>query len=121
MDSVSGKIELSERSLYQETQLRSHTAETVNFFGFINKQQHWNVKCDRNLCFCLFHNSCSLERNCLMTACKYPENITVQLLSSFGHCPVRGTSFRPSSHMQPFLPKCGLFNQVADYLPVQNV
>ena len=43
----------------------------------------------RKPCFHLqFHNSCSLERNCLITASKNSENITVQLLSSFGNCPV---------------------------------
>ena len=86
---------------------------------FTKKQQHWNVKCDSNVCFCLFRNSCSLERNCLMTASKNPENITVQLLSSFGYCPVY--IFPYGSKLQPFLPKCRLFNQVPDYLPVQNV
>ena len=35
------------------------------------------------LCFCLFPNSFSLERNCLMAASKNPENITGQVLSSF--------------------------------------
>ena len=29
------------------------------------------------LCFRLFRDSCSLERNCLMTASKNPENINV--------------------------------------------
>ena len=106
------------RALYQETQLRSHSGE-LRRRCFIKKQQHWNVKCDRNLCFCLFRNSCSLERYCLMTASKNPENITVQLLSSFGHCPVY--IFPYGSKLQTFLPKCGLFNQVPDYLPVQNV
>ena len=33
------------------------------------------------LCFRLFRNTCSLERNCLMTASKNPENINVQLLN----------------------------------------
>ena len=54
-----------------------------------------------------------------MTASKNPENINVQLLNSFGDCPVYIFPYGWKS--QPFLPKCGLFHQVPDYLPVQNV
>ena len=42
-----------------------------------------------------------------MTASKNSENITAQLLSSFGHCPVYVFPYGRKS--QPFLPKCGLF------------
>ena len=42
-----------------------------------------------------------------MTASKNSENITAQLLSSCGHCPVYVFPYGRKS--QPFLPKCGLF------------
>ena len=57
----------------------------------------------------MFRNSCSLERNCLITASKNLENINVQLLNSFGDCPVY--SFPYGWKPQPFLPKCGLYHQ----------
>ena len=61
----------------------------------------------KSFVFVFFRDSFSLERICL-TVSKSPENISGQVLSSFGHYPV--CIFPYCSKTQPFLPKYGLFH-----------
>ena len=48
----------------------------------------------------------------MMTASKNPENITVQPVSAIVLSTSSHMAQNPGSKLQPFLPKCGLSNQV---------
>ena len=82
--------------------------------------------------FGLFRGSLSLERNCSMTACKNPENITGHVLSGFSQCSVsvqsvfsqcsvsvQSTFSREENSI--ILNKIYPFYRVPHCLPVQNV
>ena len=59
--------------------------------------------------FSYFSRQFFVERNCLMTAYKIPENITRQVLSSFSVCPVYIFQKGLKTHL--FLPKFQILSQ----------
>ena len=66
--------------------------------------------CKGMLCFRFFPNNFFLERNCLMTASKNPENITGQVLSNFAI--MQSTSFRTTRKPNHFYQNVDFFIKI---------